>query len=97
MGVEYSARIIVGLPHEDLEEFLEGVEDPYDVGLYTCSPYYDASYSDSLFGVVVEHCDDFGYSRINEQDWLKKVSEAHDQFYKLTGQRGILYLSTYGS
>ncbi len=97
MGVEYSARIIVGLPHEELEEFLQDVEDPYDVGLYVCSPYYDASYSDSLFGVLVEHCDDFSYTQINEQTWQEKVSKAHDQFYKLTGERGILYLSTYGS
>lgn len=96
MGIEYSARIIVGLPHGELEEFLEGIEDPYDAGLYICSPYYDASYEDSLFGVVVETCDDFGYTQINEHTWQEKVSKAHDQFYKLTGERGILYLSTYG-
>lgn len=97
MGVEYSARIIVGLPHDELEEFLEGVEYPYDVGLYVCSPYYDADYHDSLFGVLVEHCDDFSYTQINEHTWEEQVSTAHKKFKEITGKVGVLYLSTYGS
>jgi len=97
MGVEYSARIIVGLPHEELEEFLQDVEDPYDMGLYVCSPYYDADYHDSLFGIIVEYCDDYSYTKIDEHSWEEKVSEAHKRFKEITGKMGTLYLSTYGS
>lgn len=97
MGVEYSARIIVGLPHEELEEFLEGVDDPYDLGLYVCSPYYDAEYEECLFGVIVQRCEDFSYSRIDEKSWVEKVAEAHKKFTEKTGKEGTLYLSTYGS
>ena len=97
MGVEYSARILVGLPHEDLEEFLKDVDDPYDVGLYVCSPYYDASYGASLFGILVSHCDDFGYTEIDEFSWSEKVTKAHQQFAKITSKKGVLFLSTYGS
>lgn len=97
MGAEYSTRIIVGLPHEELEEFLQDVEDPYDVGLYICSPYYDACYGDSLFGVLVEHCDDFSYIEIDEFSWSEKVTKAHQEFTKVTGKKGVLFLSTYGS
>lgn len=97
MGVEYSARIIVGLPHEELEEFLQDVEDPYDVGLYVCSPYFDADYQASLFGVLVQNCNDFDYTQIDEFSWSERVHNAHEEFTKLTGKKGILYLSTYGS
>ena len=97
MGIEYSARVIVGLPHEELEEFLEGVEDPYECGLYVCHPYYDAEYEECLFGVIVQNCEDFSYSQIDEFSWTEKVHNAHEKFTKLTGKKGILYLSTYGS
>lgn len=97
MGVEYSARIIVGLPYGELEEFLEGVEDPYESGLYVCSPYYDADYQACLFGVLVQNCNDFDYTQIDEFKWSENVHKAHQEFTKLTGKKGILYLSTYGS
>ena len=97
MGIEYSARVIVGLPHADLEEFLGGFEDPYECGLYVVHPYYDADYSDCLFGVIVQNCGDFSYTPIDEYRWQEKVNNAHEKFTKLTGKKGILYLSTYGS
>ena len=97
MGIEYSARIIVGLPHEDLEEFLQDVEDPYDVGLYMVSPYFDADYCDCLFGVLVQKCYDYSYSEVDESKWSENVAAAHKKFTELTGKVGKLYLSTYGS
>ena len=97
MGIEYSARIIVGLPHEDLEEFLQDVEDPYDVGLYMVSPYFDADYCDCLFGVLVERCGDYSYTEIDLSMWDQAVANCHKKFTEITGKVGKLYLSTYGS
>ena len=97
MGIEYSARIVVGLPHEDLEEFLQGVEDPYDVGLYTVSPYFDADYADCLFGVLVESCGDYSYTEIDTSLWEQAVINSQKKFAEITGKVGKLYLSTYGS
>jgi len=97
MGVEYSARIIVGLPQGELEEFLECVEDPYDVGLYMVSPYFDADYCDCLFGVIVQSCGDYGYVELNTNTLMHNTSEAWRKFKEITGKDGRLYLSTYGS
>ena len=97
MGIEYSARIIVGLPHEELEDFLEGMEDPYDLGLYVVSPYFDADYCDCLFGVVVQTCDDFSYVELNTKQLMLSTDQAHLMFKEITGKDGRLYLSTYGS
>lgn len=97
MGIEYSARIVVGLPHEELEEFLKDVEDPYEVGLYMVSPYFDADYCDCLFGMLVETCYDYSYTEIDTVNWENNVEDAHKKFTKVTGKVGRLYLSTYGS
>jgi hypothetical protein len=97
MGVYYSARIIVGLTHEELEEFLQDVEDPEDVGLDRVSPYFDADDNESLFGVLVKDCSDFSYTEIDEVSWADKVCKAHQEFTKITGKKGKLFLSTYGS
>ncbi len=97
MGVEYSARIVVGLPHEELEEFLQDMEDPYDLGLYIVSPYYDADYCDCLFGVLVQSCNDYSYVQLNTNKLMLDTDEAQRKFKEITGKEGRLYLSTYGS
>lgn len=101
MGIEYSARIVVGLPKDELDDYFEGVEDIYqhveDSGLYVASPYYDADYDDCLFGVLVQGCYDYSYSEIDESKWSENVAAAHKKFTELTGKVGKLYLSTYGS
>lgn len=97
MGVEYSARILVGLPYGDVQDLVDSVKDPYDCGLEVVHPYFDADYEDCLFGVLVKNCGDFSYSQIDEFTWTEKVHKAHEEFTKKTGKKGILYLSTYGS
>lgn len=97
MGIEYSARILVGLPYEDVQEIIDSVEDPYESGLEVIHPFFDADYQDCLFGVLVKSCGDFSYSQIDEFTWTEKVHKAHEEFTKKTGKKGILYLSTYGS
>lgn len=101
MGIEYSARIVVGLPKDELDDYFEGVEDVYqsieDSGLYVVSPYYDADYDDCLFGVLVQSCYDYSYSEIDESKWSESIAAAHKKFTEVTGKVGKLYLSTYGS
>ena len=100
MGIEYSARIVVGLPKDELDDYFEGVENIYqhveDSGLYIVSPYYDADYDDCLFGVLVERCYDYSYSEIDENSLAANVVAAHKMFTEVTGKVGKLYLSTYG-
>lgn len=100
MGIEYSARIVVGLPKDELDDYFEGIEDVYqhveDSGLYVVSPYYDADYDDCLFGVLVQSCYDYSYSEIDESKWSENVAAAHKWFTERTGKVGKLYLSTYG-
>jgi len=101
MGIEYSARIIVGLSYDELGEYFDGVEDVYehveDSGLYVVSPYFDADYRDCLFGVLMQKCYDYSYSEIDESKWSDDVVAAHKKFTEVTGKIGKLYLSTYGS
>ena len=101
MGIEYSARIVVGLPKDELDDYFEGVENVYqhveDSGLYVVSPYYDADYDDCLFGVLVQRCYDYSYSEIDETMWSESIASAHKKFTEVTGKVGKLYLSTYGS
>lgn len=99
MGVDYSARILVGLPYDELEEYFESLEDEYGwEGELSCvSPYYDASWGSSLFGVEVKWCNDYHYSEIDELTLLPTIKSAHEMFEKITGKKGKLYLSTYGS
>lgn len=101
MGVSYSARIIVGLPKEELDDYFEGNEDNIyqhveDSGLYVVRPYYDADYDDCLFGVLVRISCDYSYSEIDESEWSVNVASAHKKFTEVTGKVGKLYLSTYG-
>lgn len=101
MGIEYSARIVVGLPKDELDDYFEGIEDVCqhveDSGLYVVSPYYDADYDDCLFGVLVQSCYDYSYSEIDESEWSENVAAAHEKFTEVTGKVGKLYLSSYGS
>lgn len=98
MGVEYSARIVVGLPHDELEDFLEGTEDPYGLGLDMVSPYFDADYAECLFGVIVQSCNDYScYVELDINLLMHNIYEAQRKFKEITGREGCLYLSTYGS
>ena len=99
MGVEYAARLVVGLPHGELVEYFESLEDEYDweKNLECVSPYFDADWSDSLFAVVVESCPDYWRSEVDEDSLQSKINVAHQVFKDVTGKSGRLYLSTYGS
>ena len=56
MGIDISAKLLYGLPYEDIpEEILDEVNDMLDSGeLDYASPYYDAPRGDWIVGVEEE-------------------------------------------
>lgn len=99
MGVSTTARLMVGLMYEDLEDWVNenrnvqsiyygDVEDPIDVlerlDLTIASPYYDAGYENSFIGIEVEDCD-------IAEIVCDRIKIAAKQFEKLTGIIGTVH------
>jgi hypothetical protein len=91
MGVEYKAKLLVGLPYEKLEEFLDG-KDPEDFGLDYASPYYDSDPSEWIVGVEVASTEDFSWCEVDVHEHKK----AFEKFKEITGLVGELILSPHG-
>lgn len=91
MGVEYSAKIVVGLPYDELEnkELLD------DEVIRVFRPYYDADIDDCLVGLTYASTPDYGYEEF-EYNPLKVVSLL-EAFKAITGQDGEVFLTTIGS
>jgi hypothetical protein len=91
MGIEYSAKLIVGLYQEDIqiddEEVLENMDRA--VG------YYDGGPDVTIRGVEVADSGDYSAAELTLD--LAKIEEAKARFLALTGQEGKLYLATHGS
>lgn len=91
MGVEYSAKLIVGLYQEDIqiddEETLENMDRA--VG------YYDGGPDVTIRGVEVADSGDYSATEITLDP--AKIEAAKAKFLALTGQEGRLYLSVHGS
>lgn len=98
MSVEYSARLVVGLPYGELKEWFNFLDDfwDYEEHLDQVSPYFDADKEDCLYGVVVKKCNDYSYSEVDEKSFPNDVQRAHKKFKDVTGKEGKLYLSAYG-
>lgn len=91
MGVEYKAKLLVGLPYDELGDFL-GENEPEDFGLGYASPYFDSSRDEWIIGVSVASTEDFWYTEVDVSEHRK----AFDKFEKITGLIGKLYLSPHG-
>lgn len=93
MGVEYGAKLIVGLPYEELEHLGEDFVD--DLGLDYASPYFDADHECWIVGVDVEA---IMYGAIEVDPTLVNglTKKAAKEFTKKTGMVGKLYLSSHG-
>lgn len=94
MGIEYSAKLIVGLPYEEFSEFFgdDVAGDCYEKGLTYASPYYDASVDHWVIGVEVAQTDDFEWGYVD----VDKHKKAHSSFTEITGLNGKLILSPHG-
>ncbi len=93
MSTTYSAELVVGLRFKDLSHNV-AYEDLVDHGdLYRFSPYFDAPNDDCVYGVPV-----FGsgtYSCCDVSLPSPQLSEAFQEFYRLTGQHGQMILTVH--
>lgn len=95
MGVEYSAKIVVGLPVEEMRDLrddngywdeegaLEFVPDSYDS-------------STGIVGIEIEGSGDYSYREIDLEEILVTTSMAQDSFKEITGKEAKVYLCTNG-
>lgn len=97
MGVEYRAAIVVGLPKEELEDLLDEYDDPSgDSGLEHFPPYYDADYSEGVWGISVVETPDYTEREIDTGEFGVKLRAAQHKFHALTGKAGKLYVTPVG-
>jgi hypothetical protein len=90
MGMYYKAKLIVGLPKDEIESDDEDMVDDLD---RACS-YYDCDEDSMIVGVEVESTGDYQAKEIRLD--MAKVAAAETEFRRLTGQDGKLYLSPHG-
>lgn len=90
MGMYYKAKLIVGLPKDEIESDDEDMVDDLD---RACG-YYDCGEDSMIVGVEVESTADFQAKEITLD--MAKVAAAEAKFRELTGQDGKLYLSPHG-
>jgi hypothetical protein len=90
MGMYYKAKLIVGLPKDEIESEDEDMVDDLD---RACG-YYDCGEDSMIVGVEVESTGDYQAKAITLD--MAKVQAAEAEFRKLTGQDGKLYLSPHG-
>lgn len=90
MGIYYKAKLIVGLPKDEIESDDEEMVDDLD---RACG-YYDCDEDSMIVGVEVESTVDYQAKEISMD--AAKIDAAKTEFRKLTGQDGKLYLSPHG-
>ena len=90
MGMYYKAKLIVGLPQDEIEIDDEEILDEMDRACAYCDCDSDAR----ILGVTVASSDD--YSAIEVDLDLAKIDAAKTTFKEITGQDGKLYLSPHG-
>lgn len=94
MGIEYSAKLIVGLPYDEFEEFFSDdvAGDCYEKGLEYVSPYYDAPVEHWVIGVKVAKTDDYEWCNVA----VANIDIANARFLQITKKHGELILSPHG-
>jgi hypothetical protein len=90
MGTYYKAKLIVGLPQDEIEIDDEEILDEMD---RACS-YYDCDSDATILGVTVASSEDYSATEISLDP--AKIDAAKATFRELTGQDGKLYLSPHG-
>lgn len=91
MGIEYSAKLLVGLPADEMTDlFGEDVADEcYAKGLEYASPYYDAPPEHWVIGVKVARTEDYDWCNVDPE----LIEFAHARFLEITNKNGELILS----
>jgi hypothetical protein len=93
MGVEYGAKIMVGLPVDEMERDDEGY---WDEGgeLEFCPDGYDSP--DGVVGIEVGRSGTYSYREFQPEEMLLSVDRAKEKFKEACGKDGKVYLCTFG-
>lgn len=91
MSIEYSARIIIGLPCDEIIDKSCLNDDDF----VQCPLYYDATCGNMIVGILYSETD--AYSA-EELTWDESIIKANfSYFFEVTGQQPKIWLCTYGS
>lgn len=93
MGVVYGAKIMVGLPVEEMELDYKGLWDA-DGMLELCADGYDST--SGVVGIEVGRSGTYSYNEIELEALKISVEAAKAEFKKYCGKPGNVYLCTYG-
>lgn len=93
MGVEYGAKIMVGLPVDEMERDDEGYWDAEGM-LGFCPDGYDSP--DGVVGIEVGRSGTYSYREIQPESLVLAVEAAKDTFKEACGKDAKVYLCTYG-
>lgn len=89
MSTEYQAVLVVGLPHHEVQN----AEELVDNGTFDLiQPYFDAPYADCLVGVPVQYSGCYSYTSMDEVVFKEEIIKKFKQ-YAVTSLEPKLYLS----
>ena len=85
MSISTEAVIVVGYTYEQIESSLKGGTEEFieDEGLRLFSPYYDAPWKESIFGVEVVNSGEGSFTDVGDEWGLKiLIQEAKGSLYQ---------------
>ena len=92
MGIDIGSKLLVGLPYEEIVDYVEFDEDEYnledflyEMGIESCSHYYDSPLDARVYGIPVK-CNGNSVSEV-----LSLLVEAQNKFLGLIGKNGKVY------
>ena len=104
MGVDYRAKLVVGVDYKTMAGVYDTKETELDFGdwcedecIDRVSLYYDASEDDCVYGHVVDATGDYSYSEVELSELSEKVAVAKEAFKDDYGLDAKLLLCTNGS
>lgn len=96
MSICYEAMIVVGLPIKELDTASFDADEAESNGLTIVSPYYDASYSDSLVGISIAAAGTYSWEILDVDGMPAEIEKAKAKFKQATGLIARVFLTTYG-
>lgn len=91
MGVEYNARIVVGLPCDEIIDKSCLNDDDF----VTCPLHFDAACDNMIVGVLYMETDEYS---AEELVWDEEIiQQQKEYFFEVTGQQPKVWLCTHGN
>lgn len=92
MSIEFSAVIVVGLPFSEIGLSVEECE--YN-DLHFVSGFADATYEESIVGLIAQNSGEFDFSYVDQTLLEEQIENCKENFKEITGVEPNVYLSTY--